>query len=146
MLNYKIRFGIMATFLLISLCANSQSIRNDLSESDLNLLLPKDEVQRVAYCVGVFDLAEKTADNAAGANAVKRNGDVAFNKVLKSKRLNEQQANSYAEKGFKRAQIIYAKIVGEYDSLNSHIKNMQAREFMKQAVRDCTQITINFKP
>ncbi len=135
----------MLSLLSFSFFSYSQSLRRDLPDSELNWNWPKSEVQRVAYCVGIFDLAAKSADNPAGANAVKRNGDAAFNKAVNSKKMSEKQVNKLAENGFIRGQEIVSKIMGDYDSLNEQKKDFQAKEFMKQAVRDCTQITINFK-
>lgn len=146
MLKVKTRLGLMTALLLVSVCSYSQSMRRDLSEADLNWNWPKEDAQRVAYCVGIFDLAAKSAENPAGGIAVKKNGDAAFNRVIKSKKLTEQQLNSYAERGFKRGQVIISKIMGEFDAINEQMKDMQAKEFMKQAVRDCTQMTQNFKP
>lgn len=146
MLKVKTHLGLMTALLLVPLCSYSQSIRMDLSEADLNWNWPKGDAQRVAYCVGIFDLAAASAENPAGGIAVKKNGDAAFNRVIKSKRLTEQQVNSYAERGFKRGQFIISKIIGEFDAINGQMRDMHAKEVMKQAVRDCTQMTQNFKP
>ena len=141
----KTRLIIAVILLSFNLNSNSQSTRRDLSEADLDWNWPKDSAQRIAYCVGIFDLASMSSDNPAGASMVKKNSNAAFNKVIASKKLNEKELNSFAEKGFKRGQIIVSKIMGEFDSLNEQIKDMQAKEVMKQVVRDCSRMTQEFK-
>ena len=130
----KTHLVIAVILLSFNLNSNSQSIRRDLSEADLDWNWPKDSAQRIAYCVGIFDLASMSSDNPAGASMVRKNGDVAFRKVIESKKLNENELNSFAEKGFKRGQFIASKIMGEFDSLNEQIRDMQAKEVLKQVV------------
>jgi hypothetical protein len=98
---------------------------------------PDDSSQRLAYCVGIFDLAKLSADNPRGKQVAEQLAGSAFAKVKNKTKWNEGQINKFAESGFKRGQLIIGNIMGEFDSLNQSVKEMQAREVIKQAVQDC---------
>jgi len=133
----------LTAFLMLGLTSvASAQVRNGVDWSKVpGWGFPNDGAERVAYCVGIFQLASTTADNPTGASLAKQWEDHAYSKVRQTKRLNGEQIDKFGEAGFKRGQLIISRIMGDFDSLNEQMKQLQVQGVIKQAVRDCTNYT-----
>ena len=131
------RVVISSCVILVSSVAHGQVVNGVDWSKVPEWNYPNDSSQRLAYCVGIFDLAKLSADNPRGKQIAEQLAGSAFSKVANKTKWSDVQINKFAESGFKRGQLIIGKIMGEFDSLNQHLKEMQAREAIKQAVQDC---------